>query len=440
MSTVTLTATIGSTAERAVLRVTSPSVKDDAGNVIYAGGLRVVRFVDGRLSIDLLATDTPGTNPLPGTWTYGFEVRWRGGYLPKFYAELTADMDLADLQVMDETDPVYLPVSMPTSRVEGLDAELDTKATVTSLSSISTALSGAIDTEEDARIAADAAQQTALAPQVTQFITAQDDTPYAIPVGAKVLKVRAQGSGGGGGSGRRGAAGTIRCGGGGGGGGGLSEWEIAVTDLAVSTLYVNVGAGGTGGAAQTVDDTNGVNGYTGGASSVNTTGTPGFANTIAHANGGGAGSGGTTNSGLAGAGALGRINGSNGGAGSTTGLIGGNGTGSVSPGAGAGGGLTAANVASNGGNGGYTSGRYMSASNGTAGVAPGGNGTLVADSPVLSSGYGGGGGASHSSGAGGSGASPVNGAGGGGGASVNGNDSGPGGNGGDGFVEIVAYF
>jgi hypothetical protein len=108
---VTLTATL-STHNRehdrdAELWISSPAVKDSANNVLHPGGLRKVPFSDGSLSIELLSTATLGTDPTD--WSYSFEVKGSGWSLPKFFAQINQDTDLADLQPMEPTSPQYVP-------------------------------------------------------------------------------------------------------------------------------------------------------------------------------------------------------------------------------------------------------------------------------------------------------------------------------------------
>ncbi|MEQ7008477.1 glycosyl hydrolase family 28-related protein [Actinopolymorpha sp. B17G11] len=254
------------------------------------------------------------------------------------------------------------------------------------------------------------------------------------PAGAKSVHAVVISAGAGGGSGRRGAAGTIRCGGGGGGGGGITE-QIIPAAVVGATETVTVGAKGIGGAAATVDSSNGVAGTGGGPSSFGA---------FAFAGGSGPGGAGTATSGLGGSGTQGRWSGPIGGAASTSGGIGTYGTpgfGSTSSG-GAGGGVTSANVASDGGFGYYGPGRPSAWPPG--GVAPGGagtSGTAVPDG-VPAAGGSGGGGAGSTTTAGGAGGHAGNygSGGGGGGASTNGFNSGAGGNGGDGIVVVTTYF
>ena len=83
------------------------------------------------------------------------------------------------------------------------------------------------------------------------------------PANAKLVIVNLVGAGGGGGSARRGGASTTRAGGGGGAGGGLIQMPYPAA-LLPSECPVTIGLGGTGGAAVTVDNTNGNAGSAGG--------------------------------------------------------------------------------------------------------------------------------------------------------------------------------
>lgn len=280
-------------------------------------------------------------------------------------------------------------------------------------------------------------------PAVYQYTAAQTDTALPIPKGAKFGRIRCASGGQGGGSGRRGAAGAARTGGGGGAGGAYSQVDFRVADLAVSTLYVTVGAGGAGGAAVAVNDTNGNPGSQGGDSAVKTAaGAVTYANCLAHALSSSVSST-VPGGGLAavaaagGVGGFGERLGMNGGASNAAGGAGSGGVltgGSANAGGGAGGGISAANAAAAGGAGGWAYGRgLVQAAGGTAGNpgAAGDNGPTLG----LGQGGGGGGGNGGAGGAGGRGAG-----GGGGGASLNGAASGAGGAGGTGFVEVTFWF
>ncbi len=267
------------------------------------------------------------------------------------------------------------------------------------------------------------------------------------PAWARRIEIWCVGGGGGGGSGRRGAAGTDRRGGGGGAAGSLSSDTFLASELG-STLSIVVGAGGTGAAAVTTNDTNGVNATSGGASQVTDAGTiimTGAGGTAAGGGQSGAGGAGGASSGTA----FGLSNqGGNGGANGA-----GSGGGSINcargPGGGGGGGaVTSANAASAGGAGG--NGYAIAAASprrilgGSAGTASGGAGGTGGDKGwQRGCGAGGGGGGAGDAagtvagGAGGAGGAP-GGGGGGGGGSANGANSGAGGAGGRGEVWIIS--
>ena len=263
------------------------------------------------------------------------------------------------------------------------------------------------------------------------------------PDGAVSVSVMLISGGGGGGSGRRGAAGSLRTGGGGGGGGGVSMATFPASTLP-SSVNVNIGAGGTGGAAVTTDGNAGVNGSlsrfgTSGSSSTSFL----VANTGANTRGtGGTGVGGASG----GVGAFGNLGNGNGGGGSNAG----GGTGSDgsaatsgAPGAAGGGGISTGDTPAAGGTGGfnitttYAGGGLGGGANGAAGGA----GQSVPAGMARPGGAGGGGGAGTTQAAAAGGDGGLYGAGGaGGGASLNGFNSGAGGNGGDGIVVVTTTF
>jgi len=237
--------------------------------------------------------------------------------------------------------------------------------------------------------------------------------------------------GGGGGSGRRGTAGNA-AGGGGAASGGISEGWFKTADLP-ATVSVTVGAGGTGGAAITINDTTGNDGVMGGDSSFGTYilaagGTQGIGGDIIF---GSPGNASTTGS---------QFNGSNGALGLTV-----NGIDSVdsiygAPSGGAGGG----GISGTGGTAGRTIGYNNNAftpggssagqagTNGTAfgsyGPGTGGGGGAGSDSPATVNGGDGGNGGNYGGG------------GGGGGAAENGKNSGKGGDGAGGYVLAITFF
>lgn len=252
------------------------------------------------------------------------------------------------------------------------------------------------------------------------------------PMGAKRYEVVCIAGGSGGGSGPRRAATLNRCGGGGGGGGAQTRTFFNPADLP-STVTVTIGAGGAGGAAITADNSSGLVGSPGGATTFGpyTTASPGTA-----------GAGGTTVSGTGGNGGPGIAEGGAGGTASTTGGVGGAAVpASGAGGGGSGGGISTADTASNGGTGLYsrsasiatTTGGVVDSTAPSAGTAP----TWQAQA-----GPGAGGGASSVTTAAQAGANAVGygGGGGGGGAAVNGNNSGAGGAGAPGYCIVITTF
>ena len=256
-----------------------------------------------------------------------------------------------------------------------------------------------------------------------------------LPLEVEVI-VRLIGGGGGGGSGRRGPAGSVRCGGGPGQPGGFSEARLRASLLGapLSTVPINIGAAGNGGAAVASNSTAGAAGTSGGDTSFGT---------FATAQGGSGGTGGTTSAGTAGTSrgsgttpATTPLNAS------TTGGSGATSPSSAYGGAGSpGAGITSADAASTGpagGQGGYL--RNPLSGGSSAGGA--GNSQPTDFANGFTGGSGGGGGSSSTStvgGTGGAGGWP-GGSGGGGGASLDGSNSGAGGVGSAGAAETVTMF
>lgn len=289
---------------------------------------------------------------------------------------------------------------------------------------------------------------------IQEFTTAGSST-WTKPAGAKLVYVLLFSGGGGGGSGRRRNVADAALAGGGTGGpaGGRVEAWIPAVELG-STESVVVGAGGTGGAARTVDNTNGSAGGTGEASTFSfflareaTNGGGGGSSTGA---GGGGSSGGTNTSATTfaatfytangGAGSSGTANptaaprgGMQGGGGGGGGGIAANGTTTYTPAAGGLGGAVYSSVTTSTGGGGAAGTSGVTATSGTSGA--------VASTDFFGGSGGGGGGSATvgTAGSGGNGGYP-GGGGGGGGSSNSGFNSGAGGNGGDGYVRVVTFF
>lgn len=284
-----------------------------------------------------------------------------------------------------------------------------------------------------------------------QEFTAAGTSTWTKPVGAKIVHIIMHGAGGGGGSGRRRGTGDSFNSQGAGGGVAGSRVELWVGATSLSdTETVIVGAGGTAGAARTVDNTNGEDGSQGGTTSFkNWSAQGGF-----WGHGGSIGTGATTQGAVRAiavtssgttlftGGNAGTNGTGNGGAGSRNGLsagVGGSGgaivnaspTTGYTGGAGGRGGSLA--VTTSGGTGGGGTG-------GTASGGAGGAGAAADDEYFGGDGGGGGGnGTAQAAGAGGNGGYP-GGGGGGGGASNAGYNSGAGGTGADGYVRVTTYF
>jgi hypothetical protein len=283
---------------------------------------------------------------------------------------------------------------------------------------------------------------------ITSYLT-PGTYSYTIPAGANFLKVFLWGSGGPGGSGCRNATTVARSGGSGGGNGSCIVYDFPASDF-TSPVTVVVSAGPAGAAAQTVNNSVGINGT---PSATNTS----FGNYVS--SNGNAGLGGTT---IAVAGGAGKLNvlsfiSAAGGAGGngqpSSGLNGGvlNGFNIMSPSGGGGGGGQSANNtnSSPGGTGGNKSqaapnnqpGYNVNVVGGAGGNPPS---TFPTNGPSLGGyfgGLGGGGGGYRTGVAGQNGANGgfPGGGGGGGSASDNGFNSGAGGAGANGAAIVIAY-
>jgi len=278
---------------------------------------------------------------------------------------------------------------------------------------------------------------------------------YRIPAGTSLIYVFAVGAGGGGGSGRRRATGSVQScfGGGSGAGGSVVQMVYLIQQIPGDLLYIEIGAGGNGGAGRTTDGTNGAAGTVGGGTSVNLDSSGNYK--LLRAVGGGPGGGGSISFGVAGTSRLNVQYGyhsasqSAGSGGVTTGTN----TLSVAQyfakGGAGGAGLSGASTYGTGGNIGISSSLVlgnpdysigtllagMAADAGTA--APSSTGYFLLPYTGGLGGPGGAGGNTVAASAGGAGWR--GGGGGGGGASRDGVNSGAGGRGGDGYVAIFCY-
>lgn len=261
------------------------------------------------------------------------------------------------------------------------------------------------------------------------------------PAGAKSVHVLLIGSGQGGASGRRGAASTDRSGGPGGRSGAVSFATFPATALP-STVPVTINAGGIGGAAQTVDSTNG-NGGTGALANY-------FGNTSRYylsvsqttptSTGGISG---TQTTGPAASSANGSmLVGQAGGAGGAS-MQAGASPNMAAGGGGGGSGISVAGVVYAGRGGSDTNwAGGSSVTGGTGGTAEGGSGSNGYDNTNFGPGGGGGGGGGAVTMAAGNGGNGglYGGGGGGGGGSLNGFNSGKGGDGAPGVCIVTTYF
>jgi hypothetical protein len=262
---------------------------------------------------------------------------------------------------------------------------------------------------------------------------------FHLPEDARLAECWLISSGAGGGSGCSGDAGTDRTGGGGGASGGVNYLTLPVSQLG-SSLIINVGAGGNGGAASGSVGAPGVS-----ASSSQISGLCSLvANPPFNSAGRGGGFGAAVN------------NGTNSITGNMfNGVAGGNGTNGASSSNGAvgsaiqsgrgGGGINSSNVVAAGGSvleSNTYLGQNLGGHQGAAGGGPAGGGAGVSPAPQdVLLGKGAGGGGSSIDTAGGDGGNGYRGGGGGGGgASQTGFLSGAGGNGGDGFVRLIIFY
>jgi len=269
---------------------------------------------------------------------------------------------------------------------------------------------------------------------------------FTSPVGAREMTGYIIGSTGGGGSGARGAAGTHRCGGNGSDGAsiGFTKSPYIVSN---TPLRIQLGAGGVGGVAVTVDSTAGNPGTNGGQSLLNDQTIGGNGYNIINVNGSPLGRGGNLGS------TPNAVNdtpsyliyyygtaGIRGASGATSG--GGQSYTNAGPAGGAGGGLDTADTLRNGATGGRNVTWWIGYDN-TGGVAPGGSGmnAISGIPPEMETAGGAGGGASAIAVAGGNGGEGYKGGGaGGGGASTNGFNSGAGGNGSDAWAWLTFFY
>lgn len=278
------------------------------------------------------------------------------------------------------------------------------------------------------------------APDVQVFTTPGAIT-WTKPVGKTLCDMIAIGGGAGGGSGATGAAGTLRLGGGGGGGGGYATVKGVPLSVLGATESGNVGGGGIGGISAPMPNSPGIAGSPGGPTylGVPNPGTPGKGPWVIVGGSSGGQGGGT---GLGGSGGFSTLEGSDGGSsadGAST--PGQDATFTAATGGGAGGPISALDVAQDGTHGGDQNPNGFGGPGGTIAppalpVAGSGYGTNVGIG-----GFGGGGGAASITAAAQAGANGggYGGGGGGGGAALNGFAAGKGGDGSPGILIVISY-
>jgi hypothetical protein len=272
---------------------------------------------------------------------------------------------------------------------------------------------------------------------------------FTIPEKAYKVIIIGQGAGGGAASGVLDVAGTTRNGAAGTASGNITTTCILTEHFPAKTLYITIGAGGTGGAPRTVSGQTHNAGGNGGDTIV--TFQPG--NVILLQAGGGPGGSSATSGSQSFTNFPSGANGGTGGTAPNNSFQGNNPLAgyhnilSTSGGAGAGG-VSAANAHGGGGSSGLSGGgANMGGSNILAslgGAAGGGNGENGKPRIGIFGASGGGGGGGNNAGSGGKGGDGIFGSGGGGGGGGTnlgtGETSGAGGNGGDGFVVIEVYY
>ena len=398
----------------------------DAPTLLATSGEQIINTVSAQYSVSVLVPQT--TVELTTRIYVAVEV------------QASANNHLATLQFGDGT-PSHVHTSLPLVGGTGLwknvagvlqsPASLLVNADVDAAAAIAQSKISGLTTD----LAAKAAQA-----QVDVYATAGTFT-WTKPANAKAVEVHVISGGGGGAGGRKGGATSVAPGGGGGAGGSYSMRSFAATVLGQNETII-VGAGGTGGAAQTNLNANGFLGGPGGNSSFGawaaTTGGLG-AQTV------------TPGSAVPGSAASARAmflggNGGTGSFGSTPGTNGVNSTAGSAGGGGGGGLILTPTIAIAGGAGGVALASFIAGGQATAGTAGGGNGgagpAATANTSIPGSGGAGGGSSITAANGGNGGAGGLyGGGGGGGGAGLDAvNNSGAGGNGAHGIVIVTTYF